>query len=64
MNNKQSLSKLSRNISRKLLDSIYLLEIMEELTDGKAKEGTLLDIVQNKIHTAFNDIEQCRKILS
>ena len=56
--------ELNRDISNKLIDSFYLLEILEELSNYDAKEGILLSLVKNNIKSAFDNIEKCRSMIS
>ncbi len=63
MENRTELAYKSQNISGKLLKSIYLLEVLEDLSEGEAKEGTLINILQEDIKSAFKDVENCRKII-
>lgn len=56
-----TLTELTKNISRKLLDSKYLLEILQEIIDGESHLATLVSIIENNVNTAFNDISVCRK---
>ncbi len=63
METTKNLAELSKSISGKLLDSLNLLNTLKDITDGEAKQTTLLTIVQNNIKSAFNEIEQCRKMI-
>ncbi len=64
-NEKQrNLSEISRDISDMLLESFRLLEILEELIAGEAKEDLLISIVKNNVESAFKDIEKCREMIS
>ena len=63
METTKNLAELSKTISGKLLDSLNLLNTLEDITDGEAKQTTLLTIIQNNIKSAFNEIEQCRKMI-
>jgi len=63
METTKNLAKLSKSISGKLLDSLNLLNTLKDITDGEAKQTTLLTIIQNNIKSAFNEIEQCRKMI-
>ena len=62
MKNNKRLTKLHKNISGNLIDSIWLLETLSVLNDGEAKMGTILNIIEKKIKSAFNDISECRRI--
>ena len=64
MENDKNIVELNRDISNKLLDSFYLLEILEELSNYDAKEGILLSLVKNNIKSAFDNIEKCRSMIS
>ena len=63
METTKNLAELSKSISGKLLDSLNLLNTLKDITDGEAKQTTLLTIVQNNIKSAFNEIERCRKMI-
>ncbi len=63
METTKNLAELSKSISGKLLDSLNLLNTLKDITDGEAKQTTLLTIIQNNIKSAFNEIEQCRKMI-
>ncbi len=61
----KNLEQRNKFISGKLLDSIHLLEILADLADGRAKEDTILHIVNNNnVRLAFKEIEKCRKMIS
>lgn len=58
-----TMNKLCKRTSKRLLDSIYLLEILYEMTDGDAKEGTLVNTILNKIKPSFKDVSNCRTLI-
>lgn len=58
-----NLIELTTKISRELLDSIYIIDIIYEISDGDGKIGTLLSILKNNITSAFDETEKCRKII-
>ena len=60
MDKEQNLAELSRDISDKLINSKFLLEILEEMAMSDAKIGTMISVIKNNITSAFNDIEECR----
>lgn len=64
MTNKKNLNYLNKKVSNRLLDAIRLLEILEKLNDGEAQEDTLIGIIKQKIKTAFNEIQDCRRMIS
>lgn len=59
----KNIKNLCKNRSGKLLDSLNLLNTLKDITDGEAKETTLLTIIQNNIKSTFDEIEQCRKMI-
>jgi len=61
MENTKNLVELERDISVKLLETISLLEIFEEIIDGENKAGTLLSIIKKNVTNAFKENEECRK---
>ncbi len=60
----KNLEDRNRIISEKLLESIYLLEILEETYESQAKEGTLINLAIKNINIAFKETEKCRKMIS
>jgi len=64
METELTLAEICADISGKLLDSINLLEIFKDITDGDAKEDTLLNILQENIISSFHEIEKCKSIIS
>lgn len=64
MEEKKNLETLSENVSDKILESIYLIEILDELYDGCGKEGILLTSLKRNMKSAFEAIEDCRKMIS
>ena len=55
---RQTLSELSKDISCKLLDSINLLRVLEEINDGDSKTGVILSSLKDKTTSAFHKIEE------
>ena len=64
MERTKNLAELTKNISDKLFDSINLLEILEEVVEGERKEYFLVSTLQKNIEEAFDDIEDCRQLIS
>lgn len=64
MNKNKDLNYLNKKVSNRLLDAIRLLEILEKINDGEAQEDTLIGIIKQKIETAFNEIQDCRRMIS
>lgn len=62
-NKMKNIKNLCKNRSGKLLDSLNLLNTLKDITDGEAKETTLLTIIQNNIKSTFDESEQCRKMI-
>ena len=58
-----NLAQICTEISGNLLDSINLLEILDNLADGDSKIDTIIDYLQQNITSAFKNIEKCRKII-
>ena len=58
-----NLANLNINIGEKLVETINILEVLDEIIDGDAKIMALLKIVKNNIISSFNDIELCRKMI-
>ena len=63
MKNNKSIRKLTQNASLKIVNSMYLIDVLDEILDGSGKETTVLCIVRKYLNCAFKDIEQCRKII-
>ncbi len=50
-------------ISRELLNSKYILEILQEIIDGDGKIGTLTVILRKNLLSCFDNIEKCREFI-
>lgn len=61
MEKETTLVELCKSVADKLLESINLLDILNDIADGEAKQGTILSILKNNIVTSFVEIEECRK---
>lgn len=60
---KRNIAQINRDISRNLLDSFRIIEILEDIADGEAKTSILLRIAKSNLEKAFKDIEHCRKLI-
>lgn len=60
----RNLAEISRDISNRLPDSIYVVEILDELECMGAKESAMLSKIGENIRNTFKDIERCRTIIS
>lgn len=60
----KNLEERSKIISEKLLETIYLLEILEDFCESDAKAGTLVSMANKNINISFHEIEKCRKLIS
>ena len=61
---RRSVEEINREISRKLLDSFHILEILEDITEGEAKEDLLIRAVKDNVWKSFKDVERCRTMIS
>lgn len=61
MENELNLAELGRNISDKLVDSKYLIDILEEIAEGEPKLQILINLLKQNIMSAFKEIEECRQ---
>ena len=64
MKKRKNLSQLQQNISENLLESIRLVEILDELNDGEAKRDILINMLHKKICSAFNNTSKCRRMIA
>lgn len=64
MEDTKNLKNLTAKISNNLLETISVLDILEEIIDGERKESFLVSSMQERIHNAFSDIEECRKLIA
>lgn len=60
----RNLGEISRDISSRLLDTFYILEILDENFDREAKENILIQAAIRKVKKSFEDVERCRKIIA
>lgn len=61
MEQEDSLAVICKKISGRLIESMHLLDILEDISGDLQKAETIISIVQNNIRTSFNDIENCRQ---
>lgn len=57
------ISKHQQIAAEKLLDSMYLLQILYEILESEGKFSTLLNVIRKNVKFAFHEIEKCRKLL-
>ena len=60
----KNLAEQTEEISNLLLDSLTLLELLEDVVDGEQKEYFLVSAIQKNIDKAFCNIEDCRRLIS
>ena len=60
----QKFEECSKISSSNILDSIWLLEALEELAQGDPKLCTIISVIKTKLKTAFDKIESTRQIIS
>ena len=61
MEKEQNLAELTKDISERLLNSINLLDILEEIIEPSPKIGTVVSLMQNDLKSAFNNLEERRR---
>lgn len=64
MEESKNLKELTAKVYNDILNTLYLLEILEEIVDGDRKEDFLVLTAKNNIHNTFDNIEHCRKLIS
>ncbi len=57
------LSKHHQIAAEKLVDTIYLLQILYDILDGEGKTSTLLNVIRKNVKYVFHEIEKCREVL-
>jgi len=57
---KSEFARLSRNVSRKLIDSLCLIEILEAVINADIKTEMLIKLLKRNIKPAFDEIENYR----
>lgn len=60
----KTLEERNREVSSKLLDSLYLLELLEEMLAENAKMSTVVSIITNNVKSSFDEISECRSMIS
>lgn len=60
----ENLETLTREISDLLIDSIVLSETLENTEELNFKNGIIAMMIKKNIKKAFENIENCRKIIS
>ena len=64
MRNKKNLAQLSKHISKELIETMHLLDALQELGDRSGKTDTILAIIYNKTKSAFHANEKSRHLIS
>ncbi|MCR5266400.1 MAG: hypothetical protein K6E29_07390 [Cyanobacteria bacterium RUI128] len=65
MNNKKiTLEENSKQASQNILESMWLLDALDELTQDDPKLSTIISVTKTKLKTAFDKIESSREIIS
>mgnify|MGYP006916028193 CR=1 FL=1 len=60
----KNLADLTKDISDMLIQSIEIINIIDEITYDDTKIAPLINIINDNIKKAFNINEQCRIIIS
>lgn len=55
---------LTKNISSKILEARCFIEILNDMAEGEKKSCMLIRHALSNLKSAFNDIEECRKMIS
>ncbi len=58
-----NLKDSTKQISAQLLDAMYLLDVLSELSDGEGKIDTIIKIIHQNIKGAFKQNEKFRRII-
>lgn len=64
MDETKNLEELTTEISNQFLDSVYILDILEEIAECDTKECFLISLLKNNVHKSFKTMEACRKLIS
>ena len=64
MEEQMNLQKMTEEISNKLLDTKYILDILEVLTDGEPKEYILISQAKSHVKSSFIMLENCRNLIA
>ncbi len=59
-----NLEQLCEKSSSKIIEAKIFVEILEDMVDGERKMYTLLSLVKKNLIQVFNDIEECRSLIS
>ena len=60
----KNLEQSMKFISDSLLESLTMLDILDELIDYSIKESTIISNIRNNIKNSFEQTELCRGIVS
>lgn len=60
----KNLEQSMKFISASLLESLTMLDILDELIDYSIKESTIISNIRNNIKNSFEQTELCRGIVS
>lgn len=60
----KNLEQATKLISDNLLESLTMLEILDELVDYSIKESTLISKIKINLKNSFEQTELCRSVIS
>ena len=60
----KNLEQSMKFISASLLESLTMLDILDEIIDYSIKESTIISNIRNNIKNSFEQTELCRGIVS
>lgn len=64
MKNKRTLAERTKLISGKILESLELIEVLYDLSDGDSRIVPIITIVERNLKSAFRNIETSRDMIS
>ena len=64
MEEQTNLQKMTEEISNKLLDTKYILDVLEELTECDPRENILISQARERVESSFLTVENCRRLIA
>ena len=64
MEQSKNLAQMCAKIHTDLLETIFLVDTLDDLIGAESKEGTIIEIILKNLKSDFETISECRKLIS
>ena len=64
MEEQMNLRQMTEEISGKLLDTKYILEILTDMIEVEPRQNILISLARKHVECSFKMVENCRRLIS